>query len=455
MGNLKDFRVAVVKGQFAEAVLKNRVGVDNYIAYDNIDQAINALVQRKVDALFENQEVVNYILIQKGLKGSITPMVTNQFPVDFAYGVSKGKPELVSYINNRIAELQDSGVYEELFQKYFYIHSPYYGGVQARTWIRIVVIALAGIAAGAIVIFIYIKYLRKKILKINKELFERHEQLNVTLSSICDGVLSTDKIGRIEYINKTAAELLGYKDSEVLGRHINEIIILTDEASKKRREIPLDKAMDELCQIWIEGNIFLTAKEGSDLSVEASVSPIVNDNIVIGSVFVFHDITERKVSGDIIRQERNFSSNIVDHANIFILLINSKSELIKFNKYAQRITGFNEAEVMGNKWMDTLIHKEHINRFNEIMGMFFMGRVPPAHEFPLVCKDGRVIHGLWNNSIISDREGNPDTMICMGLDITERKIGEQKLAQSFQQLEAIHEELAATEEELRGQYNVT
>lgn len=453
LNNLKDYKVAVGKDQFAESLLRDKAGISDYVTFTTINEAIDALAQGKVDALFENQEVVNYMLIQKGLRGVIIPAVTNLFPVDISYGVKLGNQVLVDYINKRVEQLQSSGVYEELYQKYFYSHSLYYEDTQRKKTTEGIIIVVSGCAVVFLALYIYIKFLKKKIFKINKELYERHKQLRVTLSSIIDGVVATDGEGKIEYINKTAKVLTGL-DENIYGNDIDETLTILSEDTRYKFSLPIRQAIDECRQVCIQEKLILKSVNGLESSVEVSAAPITNDeNETLGTVVVFHDVTETKLAGDIIRQEKGFSKGIMEYANIFILVFKPDGTLLRFNKYAQTATGFSSEDVAGMKWMEFLVDKDYQYHIGLLFDEFRSGNIPPAHEMPIICRCGKKIHVLWTYSIVYDKDKKPDIIIFMGVDISERKAAEEMLTQSYQELEAIHEELAATEEELRAQYD--
>lgn len=453
LSNLSNYKVAVGKGQYAESILKEKAGVSRYITFETVGGALDALARGQVDALFEDQNVVNYMLIERGLKGTIVPTLTNLFPEDISYGVRKGNPELVDYINQRITELQKSGVYEELYQKYFYSHSDYYNEQQNRNMRNLIIILALAVAAGFLILYFYTKILKRKLFKINKELFERHEQMRVTLSSVGDGIIAADTHGKTEFINKTALELIGVRRDEFMHRPIDEVLNIIYEDSREKVVMPIEKVIESGSKILMEDSMLLTTTSGMELSIVGSLSPIKDDDEkIVGTVFVFRNITEKKLADDIIRHEKDFSRGIVDYANIFIIVLNTDGEIMEFNRYAESATGFSREEVLQKKWFCTLIGKDNISSMRALIETLKSGVTPPAYELPLLCKDGRMIHVLWNNSMIYDKKGKPNRIIAMGSDITERKQAELKLSQSYQELEAVHEELAATEEELRAQY---
>lgn len=177
LDSLKNLKVAVGKDQYTEEILRDKVGIKDYKTYLNIQEEAKALEREEVDVIFENQEVVNYLLTKLDLNSRIKPQLTNLFPVDIVYSVSKNRPELVTYINRRLKDLEKSGVYEELYQKYFFTHSKLYSENKVRQYFIVAEIFIIVIFILFFVIQRYIKFLRKKIMVVNQELFDQYEKL--------------------------------------------------------------------------------------------------------------------------------------------------------------------------------------------------------------------------------------------------------------------------------------
>lgn len=73
--------------------------------------------------------MVDYLLVEQGKTDSIIKKMNDLYPRDVAFAINKSTPELVSYVNERLEELQHSGAFEELYQNYFFVHSDYYKGM--------------------------------------------------------------------------------------------------------------------------------------------------------------------------------------------------------------------------------------------------------------------------------------------------------------------------------------
>lgn len=182
--DLQDLTLGVGTGYYTEELLKNTVKHNQYISYDNLNQAIDDLESGKIDAIFEDRWLIDSLLVFRKDKGAFTAQITELYPLPHAYAVNKNRPELVSYMNKRIAELKKSGIFEEIYTKYFYTHSDYYLVANRNHTILL----LSCIAIGILFIFlllkIYIDLLKRRISshyqkleETNQKLFAAHDEL--------------------------------------------------------------------------------------------------------------------------------------------------------------------------------------------------------------------------------------------------------------------------------------
>ncbi|MEE9356049.1 MAG: EAL domain-containing protein [Methylococcaceae bacterium] len=79
-----------------------------------------------------------------------------------------------------------------------------------------------------------------------KQLFNEKKRIEVTVSAIADGIISTDNKGRIEYLNPVAENLTGYRLEEARGMHLENIFNPVDSGSSKIVPFELNSGFDHL-----------------------------------------------------------------------------------------------------------------------------------------------------------------------------------------------------------------
>jgi PAS domain S-box-containing protein len=125
-------------------------------------------------------------------------------------------------------------------------------------------------------------------------LAKEKELLSITLFSIRDGVISTDKDGLITLFNQAAESITGYSRVEVLGKHIQDVIIILDEKTNQVSSDPLFKLLNKSSSKPI-GHLTLVDRSGSKLLISSSSAPVCNnEGSLVGYVMVINNITEQK-----------------------------------------------------------------------------------------------------------------------------------------------------------------
>jgi len=126
------------------------------------------------------------------------------------------------------------------------------------------------------------------------KLAEEKELLAVTLSSIGDGVVTTDTQGRVILMNKVAEMLTDWDSDEAIGRPLAEVFEVINGVTRQPCESPVDKVLASGEIIGLAAHTALISKQGREISIADSGAPIRDkDGKIIGVVLVFRDITEK------------------------------------------------------------------------------------------------------------------------------------------------------------------
>ena len=127
-----------------------------------------------------------------------------------------------------------------------------------------------------------------------REVAEQREWLHVTLSSIGDGVIATDRDGAVLFQNKVAADLTGWSQAEALGRPLAEVFRIADEYTLEPMESPVGRVLREGAVVGLANHTVLLTRDGRAVPIADSAAPIIGeDGSVVGVVLVFHDVSER------------------------------------------------------------------------------------------------------------------------------------------------------------------
>jgi PAS domain S-box-containing protein len=233
---------------------------------------IEALVQEKI------AELTGIVAVRRahGLDAAL-PLVTNDVG-----------QELMDRIRARVDELQNEE--SRLLRERLAAAAD----SRSRLQTLLVAAALFGVALVGVVLF-WLNAATRRRLAAERELAESEERLHVTLRSIADGVIATDARGHIVFMNAVAEAATGWSEAEAHGRHLDEVFVVVDEATRAPVESPVAKVLRAGAVVGLANHTVLRRRDGSELPIDDSGAPVREaDGEIMGVVLVFRDVTERR-----------------------------------------------------------------------------------------------------------------------------------------------------------------
>lgn len=301
---------------------------------------------------------------------------------------------------------------------------------------------------------------------------EREQQLSSLLNNIPHIAWLKDRDGRFLAVNEPFAQACGYASSQLIG--LTDLDIWSHELAetyiRDDREV-----IDSGKQKQFEE--YLLIADGTYRWIETIKSPVVNDvNESIGTAGIAMDITDRKQAKENLQklneelehrvqertqelsQARNFLEAIIENIPLALFVKNGKEakfgEFVLWNNTCERMFGCSKEQAIGKSVYD-FFPKEQSDFFNEKDRLSFaLGRPEDIPEEPIdsLTLGRRILHTV--KVPIFDEYGNPDYLICISDDITDRKQAEIALQESNERFRATFEQAATgiAQNSLDGKY---
>lgn len=126
-------------------------------------------------------------------------------------------------------------------------------------------------------------------------LFAEKERAQVTLESIADAVITTDKLGNIEYMNPVAEALTGWRNEEAQGLPSTRVFKILNGYTREPVANPVSVVLAQQTGVDLTNEAVLLSRDGTEYAVEDSAAPICDrDGEIIGVVLVFHDVSDSR-----------------------------------------------------------------------------------------------------------------------------------------------------------------
>ncbi|HEY9782527.1 MAG TPA: response regulator [Leptolyngbyaceae cyanobacterium] len=131
--------------------------------------------------------------------------------------------------------------------------------------------------------------------QMERKLKQSEQWLATVLKSIGDGVITSDAIGTITFMNPVAEELTGWKQQDAFGKKATEIFKITHADTHTLIEHPISQALRQGVTVELPERTLLISKNGVEIPIDDSAAPIKDEKgNIMGAVLVFRDITERQ-----------------------------------------------------------------------------------------------------------------------------------------------------------------
>ncbi len=276
-----------------------------------------------------------------------------------------------------------------------------------------------------------------------KRLVEEKERLSVTLSSITDGVITTDSNGTIILMNRVAEKISGYSYHDAIGKNVNDVLNIKDN---EENHIDLfDKSLHKLKDISDEYEGIISNKNQKKMFVEYSRS-LVRDSVgkISGMVFAIRDMTNRKrmtdemlkankleslgvLAGGIAHDFNNILTAVIGNLSLAKMKIHRENEAYKWLELSEK-SSFRAKELTRklltfSKGGQPIKDNAPIdNIINDTVSFILSGsKIKPEIHFsenlPDVNMDSGQISQAIQNIIINAKQAMPDGGI-ISIDVT-------------------------------------
>ncbi len=261
------------------------------------------------------------------------------------------------------------------------------------------------------------------------ELKHSEERFRSLLENALDIITIIGENGSIRYASPAVERVLGYTPEELAEAKLADMVHPEDFQ-------PAWTALTGLGEGGAAGTLEcrVRTKEGLWRVLEAIGRRLMSDPNISGFVVNARDVTERKFAESRLGEVNDRLQTIIQTSPLGICVFDLKGEVQGWNKAAEQILGWPEAEVLGREF--PLLNDPEFPHIVERLRLARLGVNPGMLETRCHTRDGSVIDvNIWPE-LLKDEHGAFTGMICLIADVTERRRLEDQFRQA-QKMEAI------------------
>lgn len=174
-------------------------------------------------------------------------------------------------------------------------------------------------------------------------------------------------------------------------------------------------------------------------------TPLKNPDGSIAKLAIFRDITEHKRMEEELRQERNKAQKYLDLAGVMLVAIDVNHKVSLINKKGCEILGCKEEDVIGKDWFDNFLPERVRDKISAVYDKWMSGKMKRVEYFenPVLTKPHGETFIVWENTALTDENGNITGILSSGEDITKQQLLQQKMVE-YEELDKLKSDLLST-----------
>jgi len=223
--------------------------------------------------------------------------------------------------------------------------------------------------------------------------------------------------------NQAAASLIGFNSKEdALGKNLFQLIAPKDQ---QKAQETLAKVLETGIPVKsMEFNIII--KNGKEIAIESSGSVIKDQSgNPVNLVAIIHDISERKMMQQKLRQERDMLNAVTRSINAGFVMVDRDYHIVWANEFIKSLFGLVEGQLSYQALHD--YQSRSMSPDSSIKKVFEENASEASHEIQITDAKGKKFWLKITAAPIKNAEGEVIAAVELAVDITDIKQAEEQI----------------------------
>ncbi len=275
------------------------------------------------------------------------------------------------------------------------------------------------------------------------------------LASAGEGIYGLDKNGRGTFVNPAAITMTGWDETDILGQPVHDLHHHTKANGDHypQHDCPIYSALQDGRTHHITDEIFWR-KDGSSFPVHYTSTPIRENGIITGAVVIFRDVTTLKETQHSLARLQRHNELLLKAAGEGICGFDCSGNITFINPAALTLLGWTDQHTENRSIHDLFGRDEpKASHYCPVQNIIKGKHRFQAHDKRFWRFDGSSFPVDFVSTPILE-EGQLQGVVLVFQDITERKLGEEKLKSALKEIEQLKNRLQAENIYLQEQINL-
>jgi len=272
-------------------------------------------------------------------------------------------------------------------------------------------------------------------------LFESREQFDLAMRAANDGLWDWNLSTNTVYFSPRWKSMLGYEDHELSNEFSTWEGLM--HAQDLAQQMEVVNALIAAGRGSFVEEFRMRHQQGHWVNILSRGLLIANEEGKARRMVGTHmDISEHRAAEQALldiqsqlARERDFVNAVVEVAGSIIIVMDTQHRIVRFNREAERVSGFSVDEVLGEPIWELMIPPEAVKPLRALFADLSQLTPDVSSENEWVCKDGSRRLIAWRNTVLDNDQGEIAFIVSQGFDITETRQTELALEEYRNQLE--------------------
>ena len=280
--------------------------------------------------------------------------------------------------------------------------------------------------------------------KAEHDLRRAEQRFRLFVESVRDyAIIMLDPEGRVTTWNPGAERVKGYHAAGILGQHFRCFYTVEDRGlGRPEANLRIATRFG-----WVQEEGWRTREDGSRYWADVTIASVKDDaGTLLGFAKVTRDLTERRLSEEVLREREQLLEAMFDRTASGIALLDTVGRFVRVNRRLETLLGYTSRELRDVTLESLLVpaDREHSRALS--MDLLAARREAIQSEARYRRKDGEPVWMLTTMAVIPGPDGAPRHVITIVEDITTQRRAQEELEASRAELRALSQKLLGVQE---------
>lgn len=240
---------------------------------------------------------------------------------------------------------------------------------------------------------------------------ENEAMFQTLLNSSYDLIYLKDSSLRYIAVNTNMQRYYGLSEDKLLGKQLSEI--------KPSADTQLWESRDR--SVLLSGKPLYIEDSSGGKSFETIIFPVDMSDHKRGVGGISRDITQRKLTEEIVLQERDRAQTYFEIAPVVFIALDLEGVVTLINRNGCETLGLPREAIVGKRWNETFVPQEDRESVYRVIQEIYDGTISmtETHENGVLTAKNEIRQIEWRNSVLRDANGVATGMLSAGVDVTE------------------------------------